>query len=82
MQVLLYDAVRFVVGISQVAGRLFQRKPSVQKRKRGRRFIAVLPLHLGIVQRSAVDARGRSGLEPLNRDAKLGQRRSEILRAE
>ena len=60
--------------VRQIARRLLTLEPSVEKRERGRRHIAVLPLHLVIIESAPVDACGGSRLEPLQRHAKFAKR--------
>ena len=82
MQVIENDAVRVRVCIGQIARRLLPRESAVEKRKRGRRHITVLPLHFVIIERASVHARGRTRFKPLERYAELFERIRERLGAE
>ncbi|MPM56847.1 hypothetical protein SDC9_103663 [bioreactor metagenome] len=82
VQVFKDHAVGFVVGIGQIARRLLAHEPAVEKRERGHWHIAILPLHLVIIQRAPVDACGRARLEPLHGYAEFAQCVGECFRAE
>ena len=66
----LDDRVGLFVRIGQVADRFVFRRLLRGKRERDGRLVARLQLHLRHVDRAAVDARRRAGLEPAHTQAK------------
>ena len=72
----LDDLVRFFVRIGQIADRLIFRRRLSRKREGNRVLIAGLQFHLRHINRAAVHARRRAGLEPAHPKAE----RSQLLR--
>ena len=65
------------VGVGDVADGLRHVDPAGQEGEGGRRIVAVLHLQAAPVDRAAVEARRRAGLEPAERQAEAVQRRRQ-----